>query len=134
MTTIAVKTADVFPRKKWEQAVNAFLDQLTDWVKQEPGWALNGPIEDYSLPQNSNAVFWSVSTPKGEARMESERQDFLGRRFVELYAWPTLRRVQLLPDLNAKSWKVRTDSGIFLRQEWNRENCILLIQDLIEAE
>ena len=90
---------------------------MNEWVKQEAGWSFNGLERDSSLPQNSNAVVGSISTPQGEVRMEAEKQDFLGRRFVELYAWPTLRRVQLLPNLSGEGWKVRTASGIFLRQE-----------------
>jgi len=139
MTTTTFRKVNVFPHEKWGQTVNSLLDQLADWVRLEAGWSLEGSTGDDSLPQDritieSNPAAWSIHTPEGEVRLESERQDFLGRRFVELYAWPTLRRVQLLPDPNAKGWKVRTDSGIFLRQEWNRENCILLIRDLIEAE
>lgn len=51
---------------------------------------------------------------------------------VELYAWPTLRRVHLLPSKEA-TWQVRVDSGFNLRQPWDRDQFIMLVQDLIGA-
>ncbi len=124
-------------RDEWLRMVEALQNQISDWVRQEPDWVFeeagSEEIEEPPLGKYSVTV-WSIRTPEGEARLEPIRRDFLGRMFVELYAWPTLRRVYLLHNPQGNGWRVRTDSGIFLRQEWTRENFILLIQDLIEAE
>ena len=128
---------DASRRDDWLQAVAALSSQIKDWVRQEPGWSFKAEEtqeKEEPLLGRYTVITWSIHTPKGEVRLEPMPQDFLGRRSVELYAWPTLRRVHLLPDAEGLGWKILTDSGIFLRQGWSRENCLLLIHDLIEAE
>ena len=130
------KLIDVSLREEWLQAVAALSSQIKDWVRQEPKWSFEAEEtqeKEEPLLGRYTVTTWGIHTPNGEVRLEPMQQDFLGRRFVELYAWPTLRRVHLLPDPKGFGWKILTDSGIFLRQEWSRENCLLLIQDLIEA-
>lgn len=137
MATTALKKIDASLREEWLQTVEALSSQIKDWIRQEPEWSFE-PEEtlerEEPLLGRYIVTTWSIHTPQGEVRLEPMPQDFLGRRFVELYAWPTLRRVHLLPAPKDFEWKILTDSGIFLRQEWNRENCLLLIQDLIATE
>ena len=128
---------DAALRDEWLRTIETLQSQIAEWVRQEPGWAFEEAgtqeVEDVQLGMYTVAV-WGILTPEGEVRLEPTRLDFLGRRFVELYAWPTLRRVHLLHSPDGEGWRVRTDSGIFLRQSWNRENFVLLVRDLIEAE
>ena len=56
-----------------------------------------------------------------------------GTGTVELYAWPALYRVRLLHSKTAGGWAVLTDSGITLKQPWNRETFIGLAEDLLGA-
>ncbi len=137
MKTAIAEPVDVSLRDDWLQVVAALSSQIKEWVRQEPEWSFE-PEETLEREEPLLGLYtvtpWSIHTPKGEVRLEPMPQDFLGRRFVELYAWPTLRRVYLLPAPEKLGWKILTDSGIFLRQDWNRENCLLLIQDLINAE
>ncbi len=128
---------DIALRDEWLRTVDGLAGQIAEWVRQEPEWSfvvqevqdVEGPLLGQYL-----VTVWGIYTPDGEVRLEPKEQDFLGRQFVELYVWPTLRRVYLLPALDGQGWRVRTDSGIFLRQAWNCENFILLIRDLIEAD
>ena len=133
----ATKKIDMNLRDEWLQSVASLAARVQVWVSQESDWH----YEDKETQQREEAgigqysvTIWSVLTPQGEVRFEPMPADFLGRRFVEVYAWPTLRRVHLLPAADGPEWKILTDSGIFLRQEWNRENCLTLIRDLIAAE
>ena len=133
----AARPIDTLLREEWLQAIEALAAQIQDWVRQEPDWRFEfkeaQQHEELAIGRYSAAV-WSVLTPQGEVRFEPMPADFLGRRFVEVYAWPTLRRVHLLPHADALGWRILTDSGIFLRQDWNRDNGLMLIRDLIAAE
>jgi len=53
---------------------------------------------------------------------------------VQISAWPTLFRVLLLHKSGEEGWIIRTDSGIPIRQPWNRETFISLVRDLLNAE
>ncbi len=137
MRTATRAKVDTALRDEWLRTTEALQAQIASWVQQESGWTFKETetkeVED-ALLGNYPAVIWSILTTEGEVRLEPMQVDFLGRRFVELYAWPTLRRVHLLYSPEMGGWRVRTDSGIFLRQPWNRESFVLLVQDLVEAE
>lgn len=123
-------------RDEWLRTVEALQNQIADWVRQEPGWAFEeaGTEEIEEPPLGKYTVqIWSIRTPKGEVRLEPMGRNYPGRGRLELYAWPTLRRVWLLPNGATSEWRVLTDSGIYLRQDWTRENFVTLIKDLIDA-
>lgn len=75
----------------------------------------------------------TLQSQDGELRVEPVARNFPGRGIVELYAWPTLRRVRLLPNNEQGVWRVLTDCGIYLRQEWDRDSFMTLANDLIQA-
>jgi len=128
---------DTALRDEWLGAVDALAAQVAQWVRQEAEWSFEEEnTEEIEEPLIGQYVItiWSIQTPEGEVRLEPMRRDFLDRQFVELYAWPTLRRVHLLHNPAAQEWRILTDSGIYLRQEWNRENFVLLVRDLIAAD
>lgn len=122
--------------QEWQQAVNRLLAQITDWVEQEPGWQVERSqkevVED---ALGTYQVDWlTIRTPKGRLHVEPiARIVFGGRGTVELYAWPTLFRVRLLRSVHEDRWRIITDSGIALRQEWDRETFTNLVNDLITA-
>lgn len=111
--------------------------QIKTWTDQEQGWTFTvqeeREIEEAPLGEYSVSV-WKLQTPDGEVRLEPIARNYPGRGIVELYAWPTLYRVRLVQDEEWGGWRVRTDSGIFLRQEWNRGNFIILVDDLLAAD
>lgn len=139
MTTKTAARADVHPalREEWLKTVADLQSQIKAWTDQEPGWAFTRQeareIEEAPLGKYSVTV-WKLETPDGEVRLEPIARNYPGRGIVELYAWPTLRRVYLLPGNSADDWRVRVDSGFNLRQPWDRERFITLVRDLIGAE
>ena len=139
MTTKIAARAKVEPalREEWLDTVAGLQGQIKAWADQEPGWAFTAQeerrIKESALGEYSVPV-WKIQTPDGEVRLEPIARNYPGRGIVELYAWPTLYRVRLIRDEEWGGWRVRTDSGIYLRQEWSRENFITLTNDLLTAD
>lgn len=52
---------------------------------------------------------------------------------IDLYAHPTLFRVMLLWGPEHRGWRIRTDSGVFLRQPWKQQTFLELLEDLTAA-
>lgn len=127
---------DSILRQEWLNQIGELADQVKGWIAQEPDWVImpceENEIEEQLLGTYSVTV-WKINTPEGEVRLEPIARNYPGRGIVELYAWPTLRRVHLLPGKEA-AWQVRVDSGFDLRQPWDREHFLLLVRDLIGAK
>lgn len=124
-------------REEWTQALGTLERNVTEWA-QEEGWqvhtASRGLTEDatgqYAVrdlvletPQRERILV----EVKGRGPLEAS-----GR--VQISAWPTLFRVLLLHKPGEEGWTIRTDSGIPIRQPWNRETFITLANDLLNAE
>ncbi len=133
---LARSSADTALRQEWLSRIEELAHQLKAWVEQEPGWAMTSD-EDVEVEEELLGAYlvalWKIVTPAGEVRLEPIARNYPGRGIVELYAWPTLRRVRLLPGKES-TWQVRVDSGFSLRQPWDREHFILLVRDLIGAD
>lgn len=137
MKTATQTQTDIEMRDEWLQTVKGLKGQIKSWLFDEPDWEImetetkeiaESPLGQYTIP------IWSIQTPEGEVRLEPIARNYPGRGVVELFAWPTLYRVRLIQDEDWGGWRIRTDSGIFLRQEWSRENFITLIRDLVNAD
>lgn len=123
-------------RDKWLHKIEDLHTEIRQWVSQEPDWTtkLSKTESIYEdLLGEYTAPLLTIHSPEGELRVEPIARNYPGRGIVELYAWPTLYRVRLTQAESEGDWRVRTDSGIYLRQEWNRENFITLIRDLVSA-
>lgn len=136
MATATRTKVDTALRDEWLRTVDALANQIAEWVRQEPGWSFEETgtqeIEEPPLGQYT-ATLWSIHTASGEVRLEPIGRNYPGRGIIELFAWPTLYRVRLTQDDFWGGWRIRTDSGISLRQEWNRANFVILVRDLIDA-
>lgn len=137
MKTAARAQIDTALRDEWLRSLAALEETLQAWVVREPGWTTEAGETDTISEEalgDYQAPMLTIHSPDGELRVEPVARNFPGRGIVELYAWPTLRRVHLLPDEIEDRWRVLTDSGIYLRQEWNRDSFITLANDLIQAQ
>lgn len=136
MRTATKAPVDIALRDAWLNTLDALEAQISAWVAGEPGWTVTQGETDTILEDALGeymAPMLTIHSPDGELRVEPIARNFPGRGIVELYAWPTLRRVHLLPDEMEGRWRVLTDSGIYLRQEWNRDSFMTLANDLIQA-
>lgn len=136
MKTAARAQVNTALREDWLRTLAALEETLQAWVAQEPGWATQAGETDTISEEalgDYQAPTLTIQAPDGELRVEPIARNFPGRGIVEVYAWPTLRRVRLLPDETQDQWRVLTDSGIYLRQEWNRASFMTLASDLMQA-
>lgn len=129
------ETAQV--RDEWIRSVQQLEQDLTDW-STTAGWQVTKServvneesIGTYAVPD------LVIETPAGE-RLVVEvkgRGPAAASGRVQLFAWPTLFRVLLLHKPGKDDWTVRTESGIPLRQPWNRDTFITLAEDLLSAD
>lgn len=123
-------------RDDWLRSLAELEETLRAWVAQEPGWTTEAgetdTISEDALGEYT-APMLTIHAPDGELRVEPIARNFPGRGIVEVYAWPTAYRVRLIQG-KAGEWRVLTDSGIYLRQPWEREPFILLARDLMGAD
>ena len=148
MDIMATQTLDAPPRKRLTKSekqarqtaearrVTAeLLAQIQQWIAPLPGWNVS---EQDSHNFNNHPVSPLVTvldTPKGQLVLEPLGVTFGSRAVVDFYVWPQLYRVRLLNELNNRDgWRVRTDSGIYLREDWSRENFLRLANDLMTAD
>lgn len=137
MKTAMRTQIDTALRDEWLRTVEDLASQIAQWVAAEPGWSFEQidtqEVEEVPLGKYTVSI-WSIRTPEGEVRLEPMARNYPGHGFLELYAWPTLRRVHLVPSESDRDWRVRVDAGFNLRQPWDREHFIILVQDLIGVE
>jgi len=122
---------------EWQDSVQSLFSEIAVWANSEPGWR----VESYVVERSEEALdSYSIaglliSTPAGQLRLEPvARLVFGGRGTVELRALPTLFRVRIIRSAKSDEWVILTDSGVPLRQEWNRDNFVRLAQDLLGVE
>ncbi|MGI4788418.1 MAG: hypothetical protein ACRYFS_06155 [Janthinobacterium lividum] len=137
MKTLTEKKVDVSLRDEWLRTVDALQHQVTMWVADELEWSVSEG-DDHQVEEEPLGIYTvtnvNIYTPEGRLVLEPIARNYPGRGIVELYAWPTLYRVRLIRDMTIGGWRVRTDSGISLRQEWNRESFVVLANDLLAAD
>lgn len=135
MTLEEPRTTSV--REEWTHALSALEENLTTWA-QEEGWQVR-PFERLLTEESTGQYAVPdivIETPDGE-RLTVEVKgrgpaEASGR--VQLSAWPTLFRVMLLHKPGEAGWVIRTESGIPIRQLWNRETFVSLAKGLLNAE
>jgi hypothetical protein len=121
--------------ERWPEVVTEFCDQLAEWSRHQ-GWEVKletiqvteDEIGTYSVPQ-----LWIKTTTGTVIAEPIARFVFGGQGRIDLFAYPTLYRVMLLRDVANNTWRIRTDSGIYLRQPWQEETFADLVADLEAA-
>jgi hypothetical protein len=123
--------------REWTDRLGALASQVVAWTKTQPGWKVERtPKAITEKALGSYTVDLLTIEDEQERRLQLEpiaRRVMGADGIVELYAWPTLNRVRLLPNPASGGWDVLTDSGIKLHQPWNLENFITLARDLMAA-
>jgi hypothetical protein len=122
---------------EWKQRLEELENQVSSWVETRAGWQVQRSTKEVSeAPLGSYQVDVLTITDKKERRLVLEpiaRFSLTGNGIVELYAWPSLNRVRLVPVQSGAAWDVWTDSGIKLRQPWGRDTFIDLAGDLMSS-
>ena len=122
--------------QEWLDTLGGLFADVSTWIGEQPGWSVQSStkeIVEEALGSYSAPVL-TINADNGRLILEPiARIVFGGTGSVELYAWPTLYRVRLLRKANIDGWLILTDSGITLKQPWNKETFIGLARDLLGA-
>lgn len=124
-------------RECWQKALRHLQKEITDWSRSE-GWQVHAT--NRILSEESVGTYTArdlVIEVPGDSRLHVEvrgRGPLPGAGRVELSAWPTLFRVFLLRSPDNTGWVIRTDSGVPIRQPWNRETFLTVASDLLDAD
>lgn len=129
------KAAEI--RTAWEQDVRKLIQQIQDWVRDEKDWEIvdqrETEISEYRLGLYTVPVL-TFKTPNARVIVEPYARNMGGKGAVEMYVLPTLRRVKMLHDVADVEWQILTDSGISLRQPWNRDTFMQVVNDMINVD
>jgi hypothetical protein len=124
-------------RAEWVRVVRSLVRQIRAWVEAEPEWSVvseqekevsERPIGRYAVPT------LTFRTPDARVVIDSVARNIGGKGAVELYVLPTLRRVKMLHDDAGGEWQILTDSGISLRQPWNRDTFVQIVEDMTRVD
>ena len=109
--------------QEWLHALNRLMNEVSGWIQGLPGWSSKASAKEVSeeILGTYLAPVLTIDTPEGRIILEPmARLMFGGRGTVEMYAWPTLYRARLIRRVEVEDWAILTDSGIKLKQPWNR--------------
>ncbi len=136
-TTLLEETQIVSVREEWTEALRTLEKNITEWSAGER-WQIRHFERIFTEASTGQytAPDLVIETPDGERLTVEVKGRGLaeGSGRVQLSAWPTLFRVILLHKSGEENWVIRTDSGIPIRQPWNRETFISLAKDLLNAD
>lgn len=140
---------------EWAQEFAGVFRELSndvrEWALSTPGWEFHEGSEYAEQKHRPFGNAFEIVVPPFRAPrskdewnaphlhagglliLEPRGRDGAGRAVVLLYAWPTFYQVRLLHQPQTNTWQVLTDSGIPWRREWNRDNFVLLVHDLLAA-
>ncbi|MDQ2731716.1 MAG: hypothetical protein M3Y56_08665 [Armatimonadota bacterium] len=135
MKTSATLSATDSSLSEWNHLIDRLVNEVSSWAAERTDWR----EERHTENRNEKTGLYHfpvlvIHTPKGELTLEPipRREDGAKVR-AYLYAWPTLNRVRLVSDDGVGGWEIITDSGIPLRQPWNRRTFDTLANDLLTA-
>jgi hypothetical protein len=123
-------------RESWVHSVESLCRQVADWAARKKWtvtWQSHHLTEEllgsYDVPSLTVQTDHGIVTLKPIAR---EVMGATGR--VDLSAYPTLFRVMLLRSPKDGQWRIRTDSGVYIKQPWSESTFLDLVADLTGAD
>lgn len=122
-------------RSRWIDVVTAFTHQVSDWAREQ-NWRVEVKQSERSeeLLGTYHVPLLIIQTERGAAIVEPVARVVAGSEGrIDIYAYPARFRVMLLRSSESGEWRIRTDSRVYLRQPWNRETFVDLVQDLTAA-
>ena len=115
--------------------LDGLCHEVAGWAEDE-GWSVSWKTlqRTEDLLGTYEAPTLIIQTGGRSAMLEPVARVVMGAAGrVDLYAYPTLFRVMLLRSADTGEWRIRTDSGIFLRDRWGKDTFVQLVQDLTGA-
>lgn len=133
MGKVIKKSASVDQRKNWVALLGELADQVESWAT-----SMNWPvarqeklIEERAIGSYAADVV-HIKTPQGILIVEPVAREIMrGDGRVDMYAFPTLRRVVIVRE--GDKWTFYSDSSVRLSKSWKKDNFINLAKDLTSA-
>jgi hypothetical protein len=122
-------------RSIWTNIVTGFTDQVSDWAREQ-NWRVDVRQLERSeeLLGTYKVPLLIIQTERGAVIVEPVARVVAGSEGrIDIYAYPARFRVMLLRSSESGEWRIRTDSRVYLRQPWNKETFVGLVQDLTAA-
>ena len=119
----------------WMGTIDSLVDEVSHWAAENE-WETrvsNGETTEETLGTYSVPIL-TIGTPEGRLILEPMDRNPGGEGRVKLIAMPTMSRVRLLHGDREAGWEILTDSGVPLRQPWNKQTFIRLAKDMLGAE
>lgn len=116
----------------WHVKTQELYQQVTAWSHQQDGWKVESE-NPYDERMDESAL--KITTSQGERiHLEPLGHRTDGRMLVEMYAWPTLRRVRLQITPSKPVWEIVTDSGVPFHRDLDALNFVQLVHDLSDLQ
>jgi hypothetical protein len=117
--------------------IDALYKDVSDWVGKQKGWSATTedtePRRSGIGSETGTQVLRIDAKKNGTVYLEPQGYKKDGTSVVEMYAWPTLVRVRLLHKPNEPHWQTITDGGVPFHLDWNEQNFIRLVRDMMAA-
>jgi len=115
--------------------IDSLYEEVSDWVNRQKGWSVatedTEPRGGHGSHENLVQNLRIDAKKGGTVYLEPRGYKRDGTSVVEMYAWPTLIRVRLLHTPDHSQWQTVTDAGIPFHLDWNEQNFIRLVKDLM---
>ena len=121
-------------RDQWVQDVTDLVHKVEHWSSSQ-GWETK--ITPTTLGEEVTGGIYTVDqltidAPAGRLVLEPVARGTMGADGrVDLYAWPSFFRVQILR--RGRQWIVRTESGLDWPQPWDAETFRAIAEGLLRA-
>lgn len=105
--------------REWLETVTRLLDDVEHWCRQA-GWEVDRSVKRLheSKLGEYEAPVLKVRSPAGILYVEPVARHVVDADgLVDLYAWPSLRRLVLVR--KGQRWTLRSESGVPWHQPWN---------------
>jgi hypothetical protein len=121
-------------RDNWVASVNDLAHDVESWAR-EHGWEITQtPHEQKELRVGTYTIpYMEIDGPDGKVMLEPIARyhpDADGR--VDLFAWPSHYRVQLLRK-EGQGWFIKTDSGLNWPFPWGKDTFLSVAEELMKA-
>ena len=140
---IAAPAMEHTGREEWLYAVNALMDQVTQWSRLQ-GWrtvAHEKQIVDESTQKEYEVLVLDIITEPDysglcrEVKLVVEPIFFDAARRssrVDFSVWPTLYDVVLLYETSRHDWTIRGDARFHWPSSWNQDSFTAIAEGLLE--
>jgi hypothetical protein len=112
----------------WRQSIEELRELLSRWVA-DLGWTVDvrlipgtqKPVSDLTIRTPDGEIDIDIKTPWNED----------GPSRIEVRSYPNLRRIRLVRKKGEASWRILTDSGVYIHKPFDQKTFLEVVEDLL---